>query len=335
MTSRSEPSPWIALAATTELPIVAEPVIAAAGPNVPVHRIGLPYRSLNATETRHWAGQFEGAAAILLRSGYITAALLERLPDLRIVAVHGAGVDPVDIDACTARGVVVTNTPGANADAVAEITVGLMLALLRRIPDAAWKTVRERQWDAARHTGGELNGRTLGLVGVGQIGRRVARICTAFGMQVQAHDPGVTSRQLREMQAEPVSFATLLATSDILSLHAPANAATRHMIDAAALRTMKNDALLVNCARGSLIDEQALAQALQSGDIGGAALDVLDGEPPDPQSPIYLAPNLILTPHMAGSTDECLRRIATTAGADIARVLRGDPPLHPVNQVAT
>jgi phosphoglycerate dehydrogenase-like enzyme len=126
-------------------------------------------------------------------------------------------------------------------------------------------------------------------------------------------------------------FESVLATADILSLHAPAIPATRHMINADSISLMKSDAMIVNCARGSLIDEAALAQALNEGRLGGAALDVLEGEPPDPKSPIYEAPNVILTPHMAGSTRECLRTIAGTAGADLVRVLKGGSPAHPVN----
>jgi D-3-phosphoglycerate dehydrogenase len=250
---------------------------------------------------------------------------------LRVVAVHGAGVDPVDVDACTERGVLVTNTPGANADAVAEITIALILSLLRRIPDAAHKATAERAWDAARHTGGELKGRTLGLIGFGQIGRRVCTIANAFGATVIAADPAVDADAVRGEGATPASLADLLATADIVSLHAPAIPATRHMIGAASIATMKRGAMVVNCARGSLVDETAIAAALQSGQLGGAALDVLEGEPPDPDSPIYGAPNVILTPHMAGSTQECLETIARTAGEDIARVLKGEAPHHAVN----
>ena len=326
-------TPWIALAATAELPILEAPVIDAAGDAFEVRSVALPYKPLSVDEEEHWAGQLQGAGAILLRSGYITGSLLDRLPDLKVIAVHGAGVDPVDVAACTERGVLVTNTPGANADAVTEITFGLMLALLRQIPDAAHKAMAEKAWDSARHTGGELKGRVLGLIGLGQIGQRVARIAGAFGMGVIAHDPALSEEEITRRGAEPMRFEGVLASADVLSLHAPAIAATRHMINADAIATMKSSAILVNCARGSLIDEAALALALIEGRLGGAALDVLEGEPPDPKSPIYDAPNLILTPHMAGSTHECLRTIAGTAGSDMVRVLKGKAPLHPVNRV--
>jgi len=329
----SASTPWIALAATEQLPILEDPVLKAAGDAFEVRGVALPYKPLSAEEEAHWAGALEGAGAILLRSGYITASLLDRLPDLKVIAVHGAGVDPVDVAACTERGVLVTNTPGANADAVTEITFGLMLALLRRIPEAAHKAKAEKAWDSARHTGGELKGRVLGLIGLGQIGQRVARIADAFGMGVIAHDPALSEEEITRRGAEPMSFDGVLASADILSLHAPAIPATRHMINADAIAKMKPSAMIVNCARGSLIDEAALSQALVEGRLGGAALDVLEGEPPDPNSPIYGAPNLIVTPHMAGSTEECLRTIAGTAGTDMVRVLSGQPPLHPVNEI--
>lgn len=329
----SASTPWIALAATDQLPILQDPVLRAAGNDFEVRGVALPYKPLSSAEEAHWAAALQGAGAILLRSGYITASLLDRLPDLKVVAVHGAGVDPVDVDACTQRGIQVTNTPGANADAVTEITFGLMLALLRRIPDAAHKAKAEKAWDSARHTGGELKGRVLGLIGLGQIGQRVARIADAFGMGVIAHDPALSEAEITRRGAEPMSFNGVLGSADILSLHAPAIPATRHMINAEAIDKMKPSAMIVNCARGSLIDEAALSQALIDGRLGGAALDVLEGEPPDPNSPIYNAPNLIVTPHMAGSTQECLRTIAGTAGADMVRVLKGQSPLHPVNAI--
>lgn len=324
-------SGWVALAATAELPIAEGPVLAALEGVAAVRTVALPYKPLTDDEEAHYVGALQGAAGLLLRSGYATASLLDRLPALRVIAVHGAGVDPVDVDACTERGVIVTNTPGANADAVTELTIALMLSLMRRIPECAHRTKTERAWDAARHTGGELKGRTLGLVGFGQIGRRVATIANAFGMQVIASDPALKPEVIEAGRAHSVSLDTLLAESDIVSLHAPAIPATHHMIDAAAIAKMKRGAMLVNCARGSLVDETALAAALGAGQLGGAALDVLEGEPPDPVSPIYDAPNIVLTPHMAGSTTECLETIARTAGEDIARVLRGEAPRFPVN----
>ena len=327
------PAPWVALTGIADLPIAEPPARQALDGVAEARVIGLPYKPLKADEEAHWAGELQGAGGILLRSGYITASLLDRLPDLKIVAVHGAGVDPVDIEACTARGVQVTNAPGANANAVAELVFGLMLAHVRQIPASAHKAMAEKAWDAARHTGGELRGRALGLVGFGQIGKRVATIAQAFGMTVIASDPVVSDADMQTAGVQPMQLNDLLAASDMVSLHAPAIPATRHMINAKSIALMKSDACLINCARGALVDEVALAAELRAGQLGGAALDVLDGEPPDPASPIYGAPNMLLTPHMAGSTFECLDAIAATTAADIARALKGEQPVHPVNKV--
>lgn len=297
----------------------------------PVRAVALPFRPLDEEEEAAFAEKLRGAEGILLRPGYITASLLDQLPDLRVVAVHGAGVDQVDVAACTERGVLVTNTPGANANAVAELTLALILSLARRIPQAAASVGAERVWGEARHTGVELKGKTLGLIGIGQIGSRLTNMALAMGMKVIAHDPGLKSGDIKARGAKPARFDTLLARADFISLHAPLSPKTHHLIDRQAISKMKKGAFLVNAARGPLVDESALARALGSGKIGGAALDVLEGEPPDPESVIFDAPNLILTPHMAGSTHECLEAIATWAGEDIARVLSGKKPKYPVN----
>ncbi len=323
---------WVAVTATEDFPVAMAPVRRALKGIAPVRMVSLPFRPLSEAEESRIAVAFQGAQGVLLRPGYVTATLLEQLPDLRVVAVHGAGVDQVDVAACSARGVVVTNAPGANADAVAELTIGLMLSLARRIPESAGRVRAERVWGAARHTGGELKGKTLGLIGLGQIGVRVGRIGHAFGMKVWAHDPALTRTEIRDRGARPMTFEALLGASDYVSLHAPLTHATHHFIGRRAIAKMKRGAFLVNAARGPLVDEKALARALAGGRLGGAALDVLEGEPPDPASPIFDAPNIIVTPHMAGSTHECLDTIARTAAEDIARVLRGKRARFPVNR---
>ena len=310
-----------------------EPVKRAMAGVAPVRAVALPFRPLTEEEEVLFAEKLNGAEGILLRPGYITASLLDLLPDLRVVAVHGAGVDQVDVAACTQRGVLVTNTPGANANAVAELTLGLILSLARRIPQAASRVGAERVWGEARHTGVELKGKTLGLIGIGQVGSRLTKMALAMGMKVLAHDPGLKNEEIKARGARPARYETLLGRADFITLHAPLTPKTHHLIDAQAISKMKKGAFLVNAARGPLVDEAALARALKSGRIGGAALDVLEGEPPDPESAIFGAPNLILTPHMAGSTHECLEAIATWAGADIARVLSGKKPRYPVNSL--
>ena len=327
-------SRWVAVTATDDFPVALAPVRLAMKGVAPVKVVPLPFSPLTPTQEKKFARAFKGAEGMLLRPGYITPSLLDHLPDLRVVGVHGAGVDQVDVAACTERGVLVTNTPGANADAVTELTIGLMVSLLRQIPQSAARVQSERIGGEARHTGGELKGKTLGLVGIGQIGERVTRIAQAFGMKVCAHDPGLSNKDIRARGAKPMKLDALLAASDIISLHAPHIPATHHIIGRAAIAKMKKGAFVVNAARGPLIDEKALAKALKSGKLGGAALDVLDGEPPNPKSPIFDAPGIILTPHMAGSTVECLEAIARTAGEDIARVLSGKRAKFPVNKSA-
>ena len=307
------------------------PVKRAMASVAPVRTVAMPFKPLDVEEETAFAGKLKGAEGILLRPGYITASLLDLLPDLRVVAVHGAGVDQVDVAACTERGVLVTNTPGANANAVAELTLGLILSLARRIPQAAARVGQERVWGEARHTGMELKGKTLGLVGIGQVGSRLTKMAAALGMKVLAHDPGLKGADIQVRGAKPARFESLLGRADFVSLHAPLTPKTHHLIDKQAIRKMKKGAFLVNAARGPLVDEAALERALKNGKIAGAALDVLEGEPPDPKSVIFDAPNLILTPHMAGSTQECLEAIASWAGEDIARVLSGKKPRYPVN----
>jgi len=323
---------WVAVTATEDFPVAMAAVRRALKGIAPARIVSLPFRPLSEAEERRFADAFQGAHGVLLRPGYVTATLLDRLPDLRVVAVHGAGVDQVDVAACTERGVLVTNAPGANADAVAELTIGLMLSLARRIPEAASRVRRERVWGAARHTGSELKGKTLGLIGLGRIGVRVGRVAAALAMKVWAHDPALSRTEIRARGARPMTLDALLGAADFVSLHAPLTPETHHLIGRAALARMKPGAFLINAARGPLVDETALARALQGGRLGGAALDVLEGEPPDPASPIFDAPNVILTPHMAGSTNECLETIARTAAADIARVLGGKRARHPVNK---
>ncbi len=324
--------PWIAVTSTDDFPVAMAPVRAALKGIAKIRMVPLPFSPLSESEEAEYARQLKEMQGILLRPGYITPALLDRLPHLRVVSVHGAGVDQVDVPACTERGVLVTNAPGANADSVTELTIGLMLSLARRIPGASQRVREEKVWGEARHTGSELKGKTLGLIGLGQIGERVARIARAFGMKICAYDPGLTAAQIKERGARHMKLEALLAASDYISLHAPHIPATHHLIGPDALGKVKKGACLINCARGPLVDENALALALQYGRLAGAALDVLECEPPDPKSPIFDAPNLILTPHMAGSTDECLENIARVAGEDLARVMQGKRPKFPVNK---
>lgn len=276
--------------------------------------------------------------AVILRSGRFTEAMIAASPKLQIIARHGAGVDTVDIDAATAHGVWVTNTPGSNSRSVAEHVFALALGLARKVTLASEQT-RNGNWagDRVALDGIELEGRTLGLLGQGSIGSHVATVGRALGMQVKVSDPALD--QTRE---DVVDFDTLMREADVLSLHIPLLPATRHIINAAAIDKMKDGALLINTARGGLIDEAALAVALRSGKLAGAALDVLDAENTDMTAPlkhnslpIADLPNLIVTPHVGGQTHESLLRVGTAAAAEVASVLAGDTPRFAVNNIVS
>jgi D-3-phosphoglycerate dehydrogenase / 2-oxoglutarate reductase len=245
----------------------------------------------------------------------VTRRLMESAPRLRWVARAGAGLDNIDVAAAKERGVQVLNVPGANAVAVAELTFGLLLGLFRKIP-AADASVRRGEWDKSRYMGRELRGKTLGIVGLGKIGRAVARRARGFEMTCVGHDPLVPDAEVRAMEVEPLDLEALLARSDIVTLHVPLTPETKGMIGRARLARMARGAVLVNAARGGLVDEVALLAALESGALAGAALDVFADEPPK-GSPLLSHPRLILTPHIGAATAEAQEAV----GEEIVKLL--------------
>ena len=256
------------------------------------------------------------AHALLVRSGtQVTEAVLEAAPRLKVIGRAGTGVDNIDVPAATRRGVVVMNTPGGNSVAAAEHTFALLLGLLRNIP-AARADLAAGNWNRKTYMGHQLEGKTLGLVGFGRIGREVGSRARAFGMQVLVSDPFVTESLVREWDARRVPFEELLAQADVVSLHVPLTDETRNLMNETTLAAMKSDAVLINCARGGLIDEAALAAALDAGRLGGAALDVFSEEPPT--SGIAAHPRVVATPHLGASTEEAQRNVA----GEIARQVR-------------
>ncbi|MGQ9583826.1 MAG: phosphoglycerate dehydrogenase [Anaerolineae bacterium] len=276
------------------------------------------------------AGILPAFDALIVRSRTrVTAPVLQAGRRLQVIARAGAGVDNIDIAEATRRGVLVLNAPGANAVAVAEHTLGLILALARRIPEAD-ASMHSGRWEKARFAGVELKGKTLGLIGLGRIGSEVAQRALAFGMRVLAYDPFVSVEHAEALRVRLATLEEVLQEADFLSAHAPATPQTQHLIGAKELAQMKPSARIVNCARGGIVDEVALAQALQEGRIAGAALDVFEHEPPW-ESPLLRAPNVILTPHLAGSTEEAQRNVGIEVARDVVRVLSGRPPHHPVN----
>ena len=270
------------------------------------------------------------AEAIIVRTYMVTADDLAEARRLRIVANHGVGLDNIDIPAAKRRQICVTSTPGANAQSVAEYVVALTLALARRIREAD-KRARNGNGVLTRSPGTfELAGKTVGLVGFGDIAQRVARIFSqGFGCQIIGHDPFVTAESFaaRGVQAA-TSLNALLAQADIVSLHVPINDKTRGLIGRAELALMKNTAVLINTARGGIVDEADLHAALKEGVIGGAASDVFVDEPVPKDHPLFDLDNFIASPHAAGSTRESLVRMGVTAAESIIDVLHGRHPQH-------
>jgi len=261
------------------------------------------------------------ADALVVRSAVqVDDALLEHATKLRVIGRAGVGVDNIDADSATRRGIVVMNTPGANAVAVAELTIGLMLALARQLPSAN-ASMHAGKWDKKSLQGVELRGKTLSILGLGRIGLEVAKRAKGFGMEVLAHDPFVAAAVAREAGIKLGSTEELFAESDYLTLHVGLTPQTAGIINERTIATMKRGVRILNCARGELIEDAALAAALQSGQVGGAALDVFTIEPPK-DSPYLGLKNVILTPHIAGSTDEAQEAIGIQLAKQVREYLK-------------
>ena len=273
-----------------------------------------------------------GYDALVVRSETkVTAELLDAATRLRVVGRAGVGVDNIDIEAATARGVLVLNAPTGNTIAAAEHALGMIFAMVRNIPNAD-RSLRAGLWERSRFMGMELRDKTLGVFGLGKIGFEVARAAReGLQMRVIAHDPLVTGERAAQAGAELCDFETLLAESDVLTVHVPLSDATRGVIGAAELSRMKAGARLVNVARGGIIDEQALADAIVDGHIGGAAIDVFTTEPPPPDHPLLALSQVVLTPHLGASTREAQVNVAYDVADQIVEYLAGGTPRYAVN----
>ena len=251
----------------------------------------------------------------------VTADILNAAAKLRVVGRAGVGVDNVDVEAATRRGVVVLNAPGGNTISTAEHAFSLLLAVARKISQAD-ANIRSKNWDKKNFEGVELYNKTLGVIGMGRIGSELSRRAIAFGMRVVAYDPYLSATRARSLQVELVDeLDDLLASADFISLHTPLTAETRHVLDAARLQKTKRGVRIINCARGGLIDETALVQALADGHVAGAALDVFEIEPLPHDSPLRSAPNLVLTPHLGASTAEAQESVGIEIAQSIREVL--------------
>jgi len=270
--------------------------------------------------------------ALVVRSETkVTAALLDAATRLRVVGRAGVGVDNIDLDAATERGVLVLNAPTGNTIAAAEHAVAMLFALVRNIP-AADRSLHSGLWERSRFMGMELRDKTLGVLGLGKIGFEVARIAReGLQMRVLAHDPVVTAERAHKAGVELCDFDTLLAESDVLTVHVPLTDATRGVVGARELARMKQGARVVNVARGGIIDERALAQAITDGHIAGAAIDVFDQEPPAKDNPLLQLPQVVVTPHLGASTQEAQVNVAFDVADQIVEYLNGGTPRYAVN----
>ena len=267
------------------------------------------------------AAELADADALVVRSAVqVDDALLESAPKVRVIGRAGVGVDNIDADAATRRGMVVMNTPGANAVAVAELTIGLMLALGRQLPKANIG-MHAGKWEKKALSGSELRGKTLGILGLGRVGLEVAKRARVFGMELIGHDPFVSAAIAREAGIKLVSVEELFKAADYLTLHVGLTPQTAGIINEASIATMKKDIRIINCARGELIIDEALLDGIKSGKIAGAALDVFREEPPK-NSPFTAFENVILTPHIAGSTAEAQEAVGVQIAMQVREYLK-------------
>jgi D-3-phosphoglycerate dehydrogenase len=277
------------------------------------------------------ANAIADADAVLVRSATkITRASLARANRLRAIGRAGVGVDTIDVEAASERGIPVLTAPAGNTISAAELTMALLLAVARKVP-AADRSMKAGEWDRKSFSGFELYGKTLGLVGAGRIGGQVAKRARAFGMHVKVYDPWLSQERARELDVQLAELTEVLTTADVVSVHVPLIDATANLIGAAQLRSMKKGALLLNVARGGVVHEGALLEVLQSGHLGGAALDVYEREPLPNDSPLRQLANVVMTPHLGASTAEAQQNVAIEIAEAVRNCLANGDLSNAVN----
>ncbi len=270
--------------------------------------------------------------ALVVRSETkVTKHVLDNAGKLKVIGRAGVGVDNIDLNAAKAKGILVVNTPGGNTVAAAEHTFGMILALSRNVPQAC-RDLRQGNWNRSKFTGTELRYKTLGVLGLGRIGKEVSKFAKAFGMQVIAVDPFLTKEQAAAFGVKLVEFETLLRESDFITVHIPLTPESKRLIDQQQFALMKDGVRIINCARGGIVCEQALYQALMYGKVAGAALDVFDQEP-KVNSPLFTLDNVIVTPHLGASTKEAQIKVAVEVCKDVLGILQGAEAENPVFQL--
>jgi D-3-phosphoglycerate dehydrogenase len=272
--------------------------------------------------------------ALIIRSGtQVDADVLTAASQLKVVGRAGIGVDNVDVETATRQNILVMNTPGSNSIATAEQTMTLMLAVTRHtIP--AHNSLAAGEWNRAQFTGTELHGKVLGIVGFGRVGRLVAERAKAFGMTVLAHDPFVKAEEGKKLGVSLVGLDRVFSQADYLTLHTAVTPQTTKMINCPTIKKMKKGVIIINVARGKLIDEAALAEALQDGHVKAAALDVYSSEPPAAENPLLGLPNVLHTPHLGASTTEAQHNVATQIVSQVLDYLRGTETRNAVNKLS-
>lgn len=296
--------------------------------------IGATMVPLQATSEADLLDAVGDADGLLVCYAPVTARVIERSTRCRVISRYGIGTDNVAVETATARGIYVTNVPDYCVDEVSDHALALLLACARKVPFLD-RRVRGGRWEARDAAPmGRLRGRVLGLVGFGKIPRRLAGTAGALGLQVCAYDPYVGAEQMAPLHVEKVTLENLLARSDFVSVHAPLTPATRGLIGGQALRSMKPSAYLINTSRGPIVAQEALFRALREGWIAGAAVDVLETEPPADSEALRALDTLILTPHVAFYSEESVQELQRKAAENVVRVLSGQPPLYPVNTPA-
>lgn len=273
----------------------------------------------------------EDADALLVRSQtQVTEEVLAKAHRLKVIGRAGVGVDNIDIDAATKRGVIVMNAPDGNTISTAEHTFAMLISLARNIPQAFRSTV-SGEWKRKKYIGVELNGKTLSIIGIGRIGAELAQKAKAFRMNVVAFDPYLTVARAEELGVKKASFEEAIAAGDFISVHTPLTKATRHLINSDVFAQMKDGVRILNCARGGIIEEAALVDAIHAGKVAGAALDVFEQEPPTADNPLLQLPQVIVTPHLGASTVEAQENVAIDVAEEVLHVLREQPFKNAVN----
>ncbi|MFL6465785.1 MAG: phosphoglycerate dehydrogenase [Bryobacteraceae bacterium] len=309
--------------------LVAEPLAPAALEKLRTQ----PGWEVIVADPKTYSAHLSDCDALVVRSAVkVTKEVLEKAPKLRVIGRAGVGVDNVDLPAATAAGVLVMNTPGGNAVSVAEHTLALMLSMARSVPGASVST-KSGKWEKKKFLGNELRGKVLGIVGLGSIGREVVKRAKPFEMRIVAHDPYVSSQSAQDLGIELVSLPDLYRQSDYITLHVALTSETDHMLNAEAFAVMKPGVRIVNCARGELIDVEALQRAMENGQVAGAALDVFEKEPPG-EMPLFTLEDVVATPHIAGSTEEAQEIVGVRIAEQMVEYLQSGVALNAVNMPA-